>query len=180
MHTCTLRRTAVLGAIIALCGTSPAAQDPDPIIGTWVLNVAASRFSPGPAPQSESCTYVLEGLETKLTSKAVSEPTTFRTVRQEIKATASGVDGDGKPTTREWTIVYDGKDRPITGDPDADMLALKRLDAFTAAFTKKRAGKAVLTGTWAISKDGKVMTIATQGVNAKGQTIDDVLVFDKR
>jgi len=24
------------------------------------------------------------------------------------------------------------------------------------------------------------MTIATQGVNAKGQTIDDVLVFDKR
>ena len=144
MHTCTLRRTAVLGAIIALCGVSPAAQDPDPIIGTWVLNVAASRFSPGPAPQSESCTYVLEGLETKLTSKAASEPTTFRTVRQEIKATASGVDGDGKPTTREWTIVYDGKDRPMTGDPDADMLALKR------------------------------------GVNAKGQTIDDVLVFDKR
>ena len=175
-----LRRLTVLGIILMPFGRPLAPQDADPIIGTWVLNVAKSKFSPGPAPQSESCTYVLEGLETKLTSKAVSEPTTFRTVRQEIKATASGVDGDGKPTTREWTIVYDGKDRPMTGDPDADMLALKRLDALTAAFTKKRAGKAVITGTWAISKDGKVMTIANQGVNAKGQTINDVLVFDKR
>jgi hypothetical protein len=58
----------VLGAIIALFGAYLPAQDQDPIVGTWVLNVAASKFSPGPAPQSESCTYVMEGQDPKLTS----------------------------------------------------------------------------------------------------------------
>ena len=170
----------VFAILAALFVVSLAAQDVDPIIGTWVLNVAASKFSPGRTPQSESSTYVMEGQETRLTSKAVSEPRTYRAVRQEIKATATGVDGDGKPTTREWTIVYDGKDRPTTGDPDADMLAVKRIDPLTAAFTKKRGGRVVSTGTWAISRDGKVLTITTQGVNTKGETINDVSVFEKR
>jgi hypothetical protein len=180
MHRCTLRGMTVFGILAALFGVFLAAQDVDPILGIWVLNVAASKFSPGRAPQSESCTYVMEGQETKLTSRAVSEPRTYRTVRQQINATATGVDGNGKPTTREWTIVYDGKDRPTTGDPDADMLALKRIDPFTVAFTKKRAGRVVINGTWAISRDGKVLTITTQGVNTKGETINDVSVFEKR
>jgi hypothetical protein len=94
--------------------------------------------------------------------------------------TSEGVDGDGKPTSSEWTIVYDGKDRPVTGDPDADMLSFKRIDAFTTAFTQKRAGRVVITGTRAISKDGKVMTIATKGINARGQAIDNVLVFERQ
>ena len=91
-------------------------QDADPIIGTWVLNVAKSKFSPGPAPQSDSCMYVMEGQATKVTSKGASKPMTYMTVRQEIKATSTVVDVEGKTTTREWTIVYDGKERPVTGD----------------------------------------------------------------
>ena len=38
----------------------------------------------------------------------------------------------------------------------------------------------MITGTQAISKDGTVMTITTRGINAKGQTINNVLVFDKQ
>jgi hypothetical protein len=171
---------AALGIIFTLAGLHLTAQSADSIIGTWVLNVAKSTFSPGPAPQNESRTYVLEGQETKLTSKEAIEPRTYRTVRQEIKATSKGVDGEGKSTTREWTMVYDGKDRPITGDPDADMLSLKRIDAFRAEFTQKRAGRVVITGTQVISTDGKVMTITTQGINAKGQIINEVSVFEKQ
>jgi hypothetical protein len=37
-----------------------------------------------------------------------------------------------------------------------------------------------MTGTRAISRDGKVMTITTKGTNAKGQTVNDVEVFEKR
>jgi hypothetical protein len=59
-------------------------------------------------------------------------------------------------------------------------VSLKRLDAFTAEFSQKNAGKVVITGTQAISKDGTVMTITTKGINAKGQTINDVLVFEKQ
>jgi hypothetical protein len=160
MQTRTLRWATVLGIFVALFGFHLAAQGADPVIGTWVLNVAKSKFSPGPAPKSESRTYVMAG--------------------QEIKATSKGVDGDGKPATGEWTVVYDGKDRPTTGDPDADMLSLKRIDAFTTEFTQKKAGKVVSSGTRAISRDGKVMTITTKGTNAKGQTVNDVAVFEKR
>ena len=170
----------VLGLILALFGISLAPQDADPIVGTWVLNVAKSTFSPGPAPQSETRTYVLEGQETKVTSGRGNERRTYVSVRQEIKATSKVVDGDGTLTTREWTIAYDGKDRPMTGDPDADMLSLKRIDAWTTEFTQKRAGRVVIAGTRAISKDGRVLTITTEGINAKGQTINNVSVFDKQ
>lgn len=153
--------TVAVGVFVfALVGIQLAAQTTDPVVGTWELNVAKSKFSPGPGPKSETRTYVVTG--------------------QEIKATAKGVDGTGKPVTGEWTVVYDGKDRPMTGNPDADMLSVKQVDAYTTEFTQKRAGKVVMTGTRAISRDGKVMTITTKGTNAKGQTVNDVEVFDKR
>ena len=60
------------------------------------------------------------------------------------------------------------------------MLSLKRVNAFSAEFTQKRAGKVVITGTRTISPDGKVMTITSKGTNARGQTINDMEVFEKR
>jgi hypothetical protein len=99
---------------------------------------------------------------------------------QDIRATSKGVDSAGTPTTAEWTVNYDGKDRPQTGNPDADTLSLKRIDAFTTEWTQKRAGKVVITGTRTISRDGKVMTITSKGTNAKGQTMNNAEVFEKR
>jgi hypothetical protein len=176
-----LRSTrAVLGIILALSGSHLAAQEADPIIGTWVLNVAKSTFSPGPPPQRESRTYVMEEQKTKLTARGVTEPRTYMFARKEIKATSAGVDADGNATTAEWMIGYDGKDRPVMGDPDVDMLTLTRIDALTVALTLKRAGRVVITGMQAISRDGKVMTVTTNGVTATGQTISRVAVFDKQ
>ena len=34
--------------------------------------------------------------------------------------------------------------------------------------------------TQAVSRDGKVMTVTTDGINARGQTIRDVAVFDRQ
>jgi hypothetical protein len=180
MRTCARRSGTFAGIILTLLGIQLAPQPADPIIGTWVLNVGKSTFSPGPAPKSESRTYVMEGQETRVTSKAVSEPRRYVTVRQEIKATFERVGSDGTSTTEEWTVVYDGKDRPVTGNPDAAMVSLKRIDPLTTEFAQKREGRVVIVGTGAISKDGRVMTITLKGINAKGQAIDDVLVFEKQ
>jgi hypothetical protein len=169
----------VLVTTLMLGGVGLVAQT-DPVIGTWALNVAKSKFSSGPAPRSESHKYVLEGQQTSLTAKGVSEPRRYVSVRQEIKATSERLEDDGRSTTMEWTIVYDGRDRPITGNVDADTLSIQRVDAVTTTFTQKRDGRVVIIGTVAISDDGRRMTIASQGVNAKGQPIDDVLVFDKQ
>jgi hypothetical protein len=154
--------TLALGTMLAAFGVVHlAAQTADPLVGTWELSIAKSTYNAGRAPKSETRTYVVvDG--------------------QEIKATSKGVGADGTPTSGQWTVNYDGKDRPMTGSPDADTLSLKRIDAFTAEFTQKKAGKVVATGTRVISKDGKVMTITTEGTNAKGQTFKDVEVFDKR
>ncbi len=154
-------RVAIVAAIVVVFSAVQAfAQAKDPVVGTWVLNVAKSKFVPGPAPKSETRTYAIVG--------------------SEIKASSKGVEADGKASASEWTVVYDEKERPVTGDPDADMLSLKRVDANTTTFTEKRAGKVVLTGTRAVSKDGKTMTITTKGTNAKGEKVDVVQVYDRK
>jgi hypothetical protein len=38
----------------------------------------------------------------------------------------------------------------------------------------------VQTSTRVVSKDGKTLTLTAKGTNAKGQAVNDVLVFDKR
>ena len=100
-------------------------------------------------------------------ASAKSETRTYAIVGPEIKATSKGVDGTGKPVTGEWTVVYDGKNRPMTGSPDADILAVKQTDAYTTEFAQKKGGKVVMTGTRSISRDGKVMTITTKGPTPK-------------
>ena len=152
--------SAVIALALVALSAASFPQGNDLIVGTWELNVAKSKFSPGPGPKSETRTYVVAGAD--------------------IKATSNGIDRDGKSTTAEWTVNYDGKDRPQTGNPDADTLSLKRIDANTTKFTQKKSGKVVITGTRTISKDGKTMTITTKGTNAKGQTINNVEVFEKR
>ena len=155
-----LRATALVMIVIAAAAVELAAQGADPLVGKWQLNVAKSKYTPGPAPKSETRTYVVAG--------------------QDIKASLKGVDGTGKPTAGSWTVNYDGKDRPQTGNPNADTLSLKRVNASSAEFTQKRAAKVVITGTRTISPDGKVMTITSKGTDARGQTINDEEVFEKR
>jgi hypothetical protein len=51
---------ALLAIVAATSGVAIAeAAAPDPVIGTWQLNVSKSTFTPGPAPKSETRTYSL-------------------------------------------------------------------------------------------------------------------------
>ncbi len=153
------RAAALTVMLVGSSGIPFLAQAPDPIIGTWDLNVAQSKYSPGPAPKSETRTYVAAG--------------------PDVKVTAKGIGSDGKPSSAEWTMSYDGKERPMAGNPDADTLSIQG-DPYKTNFTLKKAGKVVITGTRTISKDGKTMTLTAKGINAAGQTVDEVEVFEKR
>ncbi|MBI4625665.1 MAG: hypothetical protein HY736_20905 [Verrucomicrobia bacterium] len=132
----------------------------DPWIGTWELNLAKSRFSPGPGPKSETRTYV---------ATAEGE-----------RATYAEVDAEGKQIRSESTYKFDGKDAPITGSPDEDTMALKRTGPSSIAATVKKDGKVVRTATRVVSMDGKTLTVTFKGTNAKGQPVDDWWVFDRR
>jgi hypothetical protein len=58
-------------------------------------------------------------------------------------------------------------------------VALKRIDARTLHRTDKKGGKVVLTWMRKISTDGKMLTLAVKGTDAKGQAVKNVLVFAK-
>ncbi|MDP9179923.1 MAG: hypothetical protein M3O61_19825 [Gemmatimonadota bacterium] len=152
----------VFAAILLATGSisMAVAGDTDPVIGTWHLNVAKSKFSPGPAPKSEVRTYT-----------ATAEGTAL---------SWTNVGADGKETVVKSTFKADGKDYPVTGSPNFDALALKQVDSHTVKSEQKKAGKVIGTSTRSVSKDGKVLTLSGKGTGADGKSYDNVLVYDKK
>ena len=131
----------------------------DAVDGTWTLNVAKSKFS-GTAPKSVTRVYTESADGTTLNQKTVG--------------------ADGKEKAMHVTVTYDGKDRPITGNSDADSGAGKAIDAHTSDFTLKMGGKVVGSVHRVVSADGKMLTVKNKGTHADGTTYDDTLVFDKQ
>ena len=147
---------------LGLLALSVVAWAADPVIGTWKLNLAKSKYSPGPPPKSVTLRYEPSGEGVKLTSE--------------------GVDAEGQPISIQFTANYDGKDVPYKGGGPlgADTIAIKRINASTTESTLKRGGKVVGTSRRVVSSDGKVLTITTTGTNAKGQKVKNVAVYDKQ
>ena len=154
----------LLAALVLLTVTAMAA---DTLVGTWKLNVAKSKYSPGPAPQSNTIK--------------------FEAVDGGIKLTADGADAQGRKTHNDYTAKYDGKDYPthpmLDGKPNpngADAVAYKKIDDFTYEATTKLKGKTLTVARHVISKDGKTRTVTTTGTNAQGQKVNDTTVFEKQ
>jgi predicted lipoprotein with Yx(FWY)xxD motif len=152
-------RTLLIGAILTAATSIAAAADP--LFGTWQLNLAKSKFSPGPAPKSMTRTYAASAQHT-------------------ITLTINTTSADGKTGTTSYTYKNDGKTYPVSGNADADMASVTRVDALTANFKQIRTGAAIATGVRTVSKDGKTLTVAQKGTHASGTPFDDVLVYDRQ
>jgi hypothetical protein len=151
----------LLGALLTIGSVSIAAgADADPVVGTWKLNVAKSKFSVGPAIKSQTRVYSQTAQGITLNMKTVG--------------------ADGKETTTQTTYHFDGKDYPVMGTPDYDSLSAKQIDANTAEFRLKKAGKAVGTTRRTVSKDGTTLTATTRLTDANGAKSEQVTVYDKQ
>ena len=145
------------GVVTWLAGAAFAQTDSQ--VGVWKLDVAKSKYSPGPAPKSGTTTIEAAGKGSKVVvDQALAE-------------------GD-----RHWGFTgdYDGKDTPVTGNPDVDTVARTRVNARTVKSVNKKGGKIVTTQTSAVSSDGKTRTVTTTGVNAKGEKVHNVAVYTKQ
>ena len=151
---------AVVAVALVVFGGTALAQS-DTSLGNWKLNLAKSTYDPGPPPMSE--TRVYEPWETN-----------------GVKATHIRVQADGTRVTFGFSAHYDGKDYTYTGSPDYDSIALRRVDANTIEATLKKSGKVVQTTKAVVSGNGKVRTITYTGMNAKGQKVNNVAIFDKQ
>ncbi len=161
-RTLTFGVVLALGVVLGAGVVSLSAQANDPRIGTWKLNVAKSKYSPGPAPQS-------------LTVKV--EPS-----GQGEKVTAEFVNADGTRTTVQYIEAnFDGKDYPLTGSQfGADTVSLKRIDTRTTERTDKKGSTVIQTLRRVVSQDGKTMTVTTKGTNAQGQAMNNVALFERQ
>lgn len=151
----------VVGTMIAAgCGMAVAADSPDPVVGTWTLNLAKSKFPAGAAPQSQTRTYSQSADGTSLS--------------------VTGVAADGSAVSQKSTFKYDGKDYPFTGSPEWDALALKKVNGSTISSTMKLGGKPIGTTVRSISDHGKTLTLTTNAKTAKGKKYHQVAVFDRQ
>jgi hypothetical protein len=154
------KQVAVLAAALLLVALSVAVESADQMSGTWKMNAAKSKYSPGPAPK-------------ELTVKTESSESSY-------KVDATGTDAEGKPIHVQYDAKLDGKDYPVTGQPYADTVSVKRVDPSTVESTMKKDGKVTMTVTTTLAKDGKSRTSTFKGTNEKGQAVHNVVVSDKQ
>ena len=154
-----LARAAVISAAVLAAVLSAHAQSKDPIVGTWTLNAAKSKYTPGPVPRSITTVYEAAGKGYKVTVKN---------------------DTGGGTVEYSYTTYLDGKDSKVTGNnPNADTIGVKRIDARTLEVISKKNGKVTITQRNVLSSDGKTRTVTTTGTDALGQKVNNMAVFER-
>ncbi len=151
-------RSILLTLALCLVGVGVAFAD-DANMGIWKLNEAKSKFASGAAKNS---TVVYEA------------------AGSDVKVTVDGADKDGKATHNEWTGKFDGKDYPVSGDPNTDARSYERINDRTLKLTAKKDGKVVTTGEIVVSADGKTRTVKTTSTDSTGNKLKSSAVYDKQ
>jgi len=144
--------------VAAVLSASPAFAG-DPIIGTWKLNVAKSKFSPGHAVTAGTRVY--------------TEADGLYTLEQKL----TGADGKEMSNRAQYR---EGKEVKQAAGGPADTSFAKKTDANTWDFDLKKDGKVVGHVHRVVSADGKTLTVHNTGTMLGGATGDETLVFDKQ
>jgi hypothetical protein len=153
------RRVGIFAVlVIVLAAGSVLLAQNNPFVGTWKLNLASSKYNPGPPPQSQTRTWDASG-----------------------KVSVTGVGATGKPFSYGYSITGDGKESPTMGaiPNKADMISTKKIDANTYEATFTKGGKQVETTTFKVSKGGKTLTIRAKG-SADAGFVENIQVLDKQ
>ena len=168
----------LLGVAVASCvfAGAVAAQTGglDPVIGTWMINVERSVWSPGPR-WSPDWVNVRE--------YAVLQDGWMR-------FTQSNHEHESNPNLAIGVFKIDGQRHPVhnmntlsasmtTGRPSNLTRAYRRIDARTTESITYTDGVAGIPIVRSISDDGLTMIETTRGTNAQGVAINNVLVWDR-
>jgi hypothetical protein len=157
MRTRSLIISATLTSALVLALAAIAVAADNPFVGTWKMNPAKSNGT-----NYKSYTIKVESRD------------------NEFSAVQDIVNTEGKVIHATQTAKYDGKDYPLKGSPDADMMSFTRPDPDTVDYIVKKNGKEVQRGQAAISKDGKIWTDKGGGKDAKGQAFTYTIVMEKQ
>jgi len=150
----------IMTTILVLALATAAMAADDPFVGTWRMNLTKSKFDPGPAPKSRIQTITTQGNGHKVVTDSVS--------------------ADGTPNHQEIITILDGKERPVTGNPNADTRVQTRVDANTITNVLKKGGSVVTSMRLNLSKDHQTLTTIQKGNNQRGEEQNNTIVWDKQ
>jgi len=160
------RALAVSLVVVASLVVSSSAQQSaidKSYFGLWKLNVAKSKYEPGPGPKES-------------TRKHEDRGNGF------VLIVTDSTNAQGAKTHGEYVYKPDGKDYPVAGKGQTAFFTinLKAVDPYTVDFVQKADGTQFNTGKRTVSKDGKTMTIETKGTNPQGQPTSSMAVWEKQ
>ena len=105
---------------------------------------------------------------------------TYEPAGQGMKVTVDAVNASGQKTHWTYTTMFDGKDEPITGNPNADTAAVTKKDETTNEIVYKKDGKVTQTATNVIAADGKTVTVTFHRTDAQGKSVTTVAVYERQ
>lgn len=131
----------------------------NPFVGTWKLEVAKSKFRPGPAPRGAIRTWSPSG-----------------------KINVKGIGGTGKPISYGYMFRADGKLHPTWGSiPNgSSSVSSKWLNAKTVVFHFVRHGRRIERTTYTLSNGGKTLTMRAKGTIPNGTAFNNVMVWSRQ
>lgn len=153
-------RIALAGLVLLFIPVGLMAAE-NPYLGVWKLNLAKSKFDPGPPPKS-----ILIKVEP--------------TGANSVKRIQDVVRANGEKIHDEIDYTFDGKEYPVPNSQFFDTMVSRQIDAYTTERIFKKSGKIVNTVQRAVSKDGKTLTITDKGMNTQGRQHDTFEVYDKQ
>ena len=159
-----MKRISVIAALLLFAAVSIAAFAQTPakavFVGTWKLDVAKSKYTPGPTPKSQIA--VIDAVDGGM------------------KVVSDRLEADDQKVHFEWTAKFDGKDYPVKGDAGRDFVSVKKIDDYNLEITNKKGGKVTTVIKAVYAKDGKSRVETATGMNAQGQKINNVTAWNKQ
>jgi hypothetical protein len=149
-----------VAVVLVLAGT-PLAQAQESLFGTWKMDDAKSKYSPGPVPKSNIAKW---------------EP-----FQGGVKLSVDVVTATGETQHYESSGKFDGKDNPVKGtNPDGDTVAFSKIDSRNYQVVTKQGGKTTITAHIVVAADGKTRITTQTGKNGKGETVKNTMFYDKQ
>ena len=157
-----LLQPVVLSCLLVFSFNSEA-QNFNPFVGNWVLDITASNYTSGPAPQREIRTYQNRGGGT-------------------FVFILDGIAADGSQTHFSASYKYDNLESPLAGlnQEQALTISYNQITNRSVQFNVRSQGQITQSATKVVSDNGRVMTITANITNPQGQSFTDVLVFRKQ
>lgn len=155
----TFRMPFVVAAILLFGGLTLAAQSADPLVATWTVNMAKSKYDPGPAPQSLTMTVTVD--------------------ERGYTITQDQVGADGATSHAVILMKPDGKEYPVDAAKPTTV-ASSRIDARTYERVTRVEGVVTMTSRTVVSLDGKTRTTTTTGTDRSGRPVHELIVYDRK